>query len=415
MMRKNLTLILIFIGIFAGTIWVGAAKSAQPGSEQRLLLISFDGFRWDYFDKCATPNFDRIIANGVKAKSLIPVFPSLTFPNHFSIVTGLYPENHGIISNYMFDPELGAYFSLRDENALTNGIWWGGEPIWITAEKQGVRAATFFWVGSEAEIGGVRPSIVKKYDGHFSNKTRVDSVLAWLDYPEKKRPQLMTLYFSFIDHIGHAFGPDSEEIVAAVGEADSLIGLLYDGIQQQAQQKRPNLVVVSDHGMAEINESDVIVIDDYIDLAEVEYADWYVISTVLPKAGKTEKLYTQLKDAHPHLHVYKKNEVPARFHFRNHRRIHPLVLIADPGWSVMTQKKYERFRAGSRSVGGAHGYDNLEKDMHGIFLAVGPAIKKNVQIPAFQNIQIYNAMNHILGTKPAKNDGNLDSLRLIFK
>ena len=289
----------------------------------------------------------------------------------------------------------------------------GGRANLGDRREAGGASATFFWAGSEAEIGGIRPSIFKKYDPKVTNLARIDTVLAWLDYPAAKRPQFIAAYFSFIDHLGHTFGPDSPEIISAVSEMDSLIGRLQRGLDQR-KNSDVNLIIVSDHGMAPLSEKRIIFIDDFIDLNDIKYADWYVTSTVLPRSGKLEKIYGQLKNAHPHLQVFKKLEMPRRFHFQNHRRIHPLILLADTGWQVMTHENFNRLQKRNRLLKGTHGFDNADSLMHGIFLANGPAFKNGMILPPLQNIHIYEALNYILGTTPAKNDGSLDSLMQIF-
>ncbi|KAA3653567.1 MAG: alkaline phosphatase family protein [Calditrichaeota bacterium] len=387
-------------------------KTTQTNSNQTVLLVSIDGFRWDYFEKCPTPNFDKLARKGVKAERLIPVFPTLTFPNHYSIITGLYPENHGIVSNYMYDPVKQDSFSIKRTEMMTKSHWWDGEPLWITAGKHGLRSASFFWVGSETAISGVRPTIYKDYDSKIPGRTRIDTVLSWLDYPTSQRPQFITLYFSFIDHIGHTYGPESPEIVHAVSRMDSLIGYLVDGLGRI--DDNVNTIILSDHGMAETRSDRIIEVDDYIDLSDVVYADWYTTSIVLPKAGKTDKLYNQLHNAHPHLKVFKKEHLPGRFHFKKNNRIHPLVLIADTGWEVMTRKEAERRRQ-YKKIGGAHGYDNSDERMHGIFIAFGPAFRQGSRVSPFLNIHIYELVCKILGIVPAPNDGSLDSVKVVLK
>lgn len=274
--------------------------------------------------------------------------------------------------------------------------------------EAGLAGCFFFWAGSETAIDGLHPSMYKKYDDDIPDKTRIDSVLSWLAYPESKRPRFITLYFSFIDHLGHRYGPDSPEIVQGISRMDSLIGYLGDGLKRVPQEV--NLVVVSDHGMAETSTDRIIEIDDYIDLNDVSYADWYIVSTVLPKDGKRDVLYDKLYNAHPNLHVFKKEDIPARFHFQNNARIHPLVLIADTGWEVMTKARAQRRRQ-YKKFGGAHGYDNMDKRMHGIFLASGPAFQKDMQVSSFQNVHIYDLICSVLNITPAQNDGQLDSVK----
>ena len=230
----------LYFSMLFGLIIVFSHCSYQK--ESPLILISLDGFRYDYLEKANTPNLDYLVNNGVKAKGLIPVFPSKTFPNHFTTVTGLYTENHGIIANNMYDPEFDASFSMGNQEAVQDGRWWGGEPIWITAEKQGKTSATYFWPGSEAEYEGMRATYWKKYDDRVSNTDRVQQILSWLDLPENERPAFFTLYFSDTDYFGHRYGPDSPEVVKAITHLDSTMGLLLDGLETRNIKDKVNII-----------------------------------------------------------------------------------------------------------------------------------------------------------------------------
>ncbi|NUM66418.1 alkaline phosphatase family protein, partial [candidate division KSB1 bacterium] len=303
-------------------------------------------------------------------------FPSKTFPNHYTIVTGLYPEHHGIVSNTMYDPELNARFRIGDRAAVEDSRWWGGEPLWVTAQQQGRISATYFWVGSETEILGVRPAYWKRYEHDTPNSARVAQVLAWLDLPKPQRPTLITLYFSIIDDLGHEFGPDSPELSQAITAIDSVIGELVHGLAARDILKRVNLIVVSDHGMAATSAERVIYLDDYLDLQQVEVIDWTPVLALLPRPGQEEAVYQKLKGAHPHLLVYRKAEIPERFHFRRHRRM---------------------------------------PSMRATFIAHGPAFKTKLRAAPFQNIHVYDLVCEILRLRPAPNDGSLDSVRTMLK
>lgn len=374
-----------------------------------VILISIDGFRHDYLDKAVAPNLQRLAQNGVRALGMIPAFPSKTFPNHYTIVTGLYPEHHGIVSNTMYDPERNARFRISDRAAVEDSRWWGGEPLWVTAQQQGKISATYFWVGSEAEILGVRPAYWKRYEHNTPNSARVAQVLAWLDLPQPQRPRLITLYFSSIDDVGHEFGPDSPELIQAVGELDAVIGELVRGLEARDIFDRVNLIIVSDHGMAATSAERVIYLDDYLDLQQVDVIDWTPVLALLPRPGQEEAVYQKLKGAHPHLQVYRKAEIPERFHYGRHPRIMPIIGLADEGWTISTRSG----RRGPR--GGDHGYDNLLPSMRATFIAHGPAFKAKLRVAPFQNIHVYNLVCEILRLRPAPNDGSLDSVRTMLK
>jgi predicted AlkP superfamily pyrophosphatase or phosphodiesterase len=378
-----------------------------------VILIGLDGFRNDYMDKADTPSLHRLAAHGARAQGLIPVFPSKTFPNFYSIATGLYPENNGIVGNTMFDPELQANFRMSDRAAVEDGRWWGGEPIWVTAEKQGQRSGIFFWVGSEAEIAGTRPAHWKRYDGKVPNSDRVAQALAWLDLPAAERPRFIALYFSDADHYGHRHGPESPEVINAILELDGILGMLVQGLEARGVFDRVNIIVIADHGMSATTAEHVIHLRDYIDLSLVQVLDGSPAVALWPLQKNEEEIYRALANAHPHMHVYRKETVPGRFHYSRHRRIPPILCLAGDGWTIDTRAAPDTSRQYSEK--GAHGYDNLLTTMRATFIAHGPAFKKGVVVKPFQSIHVYNLMAHLLNLKPAPNDGSIDSVRVMLQ
>lgn len=341
---------------------------------------------------------------------MIPSFPSKTFPNHYTIVTGLYPQNHGIVENNVFDRGFNATFTMSNREEVQNGRWWLGEPIWITAVKQGQKAAPYFWPGSEAEITGVRPTYWKPYDGKVSNESRVDTVLSWLDLPPDERPAFLSLYFSDVDTAGHDFSPDSVETHNAVLKVDNDLGMLIDGLKARRIFEQVNLIIVSDHGMATQDPNNVVIVDELFDTNLTEKILWTdEIVSIFPKEGKEDAIYETLKAKLPHqAKIYRKSELPARLHYSNSPRIAPLLVLPDEGWRLMTRKRFDEMKADGRlkRSRGGHGYDNELASMRAIFIAHGPAFKKGIVIEPFENIQVYNVMCRILGLKPAHNDGN---------
>jgi predicted AlkP superfamily pyrophosphatase or phosphodiesterase len=402
-------LILLVAGCNHAAVVPPAGGVAAPGAPA-VVLVSLDGFRWDYLDRPVAPNLQRLARAGVRAERMVPSFPSLTFPNHYSIVTGLYPEHHGIVSNTIFDSTLGT-FRLSDTGAVRTAAWWGGEPLWVTAEKQGQHAGAFFWPGSEAPIGGTRATRVMAFDDRFPNAARVDSVLKWLTLPGADAMSLVTLYYSDVDHAGHSSGPVSKDVDAAIARVDSMIGRLRDGIAARGLSGRVNLIVVADHGMSAIAADRVIFLDDYISLNDVEIVEISSIGALIPKPGKLDSVFAKLKGRNPHLQVYRRAEVPARLHYSRNRRITPLVLIADDGWTITTRARF----AARKPSGGAHGYDNQLPSMGALFVAEGPAFRRGFTMRPFQNIHVYDLVCHILGLKPAANDGSLDSTRAMLR
>ena len=379
-----------------------------------VILISLDGFRWDYLSKTDTPNLDILVENGVISESLIPVFPSKTFPNHLSIVTGCYPENHGILSNNMYDQEWDAeYYIGENSDPVKDGRWYDAEPIWVTAEKQGKLTGTYFWPGSEAEINGTRPSYYGVYDGNISREDRVQKILEWIDLPKQSRPVFMTLYFSDVDSWGHNIGPDAIGMNSIIKEIDESIGLLVNGLNKREILDNINIIITSDHGMAGLSRDRVIFLDDYININDVRMVDWSPVAMILPEDDSIVSTYSALYDAHPQMSVFKKEDVPARLHFNNHRRIPPIICIAADGWSISDRDYFDENPYSF--TGGTHGYEPINKSMHGIFIASGPELKGGLTIDSFSSIHIYEVIAHILDIDTPENDASFDSISVMFK
>ncbi|WP_290609907.1 ectonucleotide pyrophosphatase/phosphodiesterase [Arsukibacterium sp. UBA3155] len=385
-------------------------KVLTQDSEPTIILISLDGYSQQYLGKYSAPNIDQLIAEGVVAESMQPAFPTKTFPNHYSIVTGLYPGNHGIIENNIYDADFDSIFRMNNAEEVTAARWWLGEPIWVTAELQGIKTGTYFYPGSEAEIKGVRPRYWQVYDGKISNTERVQSVLQWLALPPADRPRFITLYMSTIDDAGHQYGPDSAEVSAAVTEVDEAIGQLIAGLEQQNLYGKVNLILVSDHGMAEVPADQVIIVDRLFDTSKAMLTLWTPeIVSIFPNVGELEAIYQQLSTNLPDTaKVYRKQELPDRWHYQQSKRVAPLLIIPEPGWRLLQHKRYQREQNDPlrEAVTGSHGYDNIVPQMQAIFIGHGPAFAKSQTIPAFANVQLYNLMCSILGIDPAPNDGN---------
>ena len=404
--------------IFCTMMWTcdffqGDEENNQPESYP-LILISMDGFRWDYTERTDTPNFDFLIEKGVRAQSLMPVFPTSTFPNHLSIATGLYPENHGIVSNTMYDEVFDAWYTIGEgSESVPESRWYEGEPIWVTAEKQGKVTATYFWPGSEAEINGERPTYWYVYDPSTSNETIIDQLLAWLDLPEGERPGFMTAYFNDANYWGHNLGPDAVGMDTVIQGLDLDFGRLIAGLTARDLLDKVNIIVTADHGMVEIDRDRMIFLDDYIDLEDVTMAGWSPVAGIIPNEGLEDSIYNSLVNVHPQLSVYKKEETPEHLHYRNHRRITPIIGIADEGWSISTRDYYNN--QPEAYTGGTHGYDLDFLSMHGLFLAYGPAFKDGLIVPTFQNIHIYELIANVLSIAPAVTDGSLDSVSAMLE
>lgn len=405
----------IHLSLFLITL-IGLSACSQKQQHQPnpnpLLLISFDGFRYDYLSKVEAPHFDSLIAHGVKAEGLIPVFPTKTFPNHYAIVTGLYPENSGFVGNTMYDPKWDEWYRISDREAVEAGKWYGGEPIWNTLEKQGVTTGTMFWVGSEADIQDMHPTYWKTYNGDMPGKARIDTVIKWMTYPGDSAAVFATLYFELVDSQGHRYGTDSDELKQAVKKADRLIGYLKNQMQQADLWDETNVIIVSDHGMINLSADKTIMLPDIINMDNVERIIWGPMTMIQPKEGTVDDVYKALKSSENHYRVYRKEDLPERYHLKNHRRVMDIIMIADLGYTILSEDYKEQFL--ESLPGATHGYDNNQKAMQGIFIARGPAFKNGVKVDAFQNIHIYELMNYLMGTTPALNDGSLDSVKVML-
>lgn len=410
---KKFKVLLCSALIFSTGLGQPPQSRAITDLQPTVLLISVDGFRPHYLEVASAPVLRELAASGVRAKWMIPVFPTKTFPNHYSIVTGLYAENHGVVGNTMYDPEFDEVFTMRKRKEVSNGRWWGGEPVWITAEKQGQRSAPFFWPGSEAEISGVRPTYWRPFDGNLRYTDRVNQVLAWLDLPRHDRPTFVTLYFEGVDNAGHRYGPVFPAVDTAIADIDEALGTLFDGLKVREIFDKVNIMVVSDHGMSGVSSQRSVNLDDMIDLKGLRVIDYGAVVLLWPPAEKVETIYEKLRNFNTHISVYKKSEIPARFHYRNHRRIAPLVLITDDGWTITRSGGQSAWR--TRDHGGNHGFDNQLESMRATFIAHGPAFKSGVLVEPFENIHLYSLMTHVLGLRPARNDGNLAEVRSLFR
>ncbi|PLW97132.1 MAG: alkaline phosphatase family protein [Marinilabiliales bacterium] len=381
-----------------------ACKKKEANQEQPyLIVLSLDGFRWDYPQNAYTPTLDSLKAVGVIAESLKPSYPTKTFPNHYTMATGLYPDHHGLVDNYFHAPDLDKIYSMKDREAIEDGTFYGGEPIWVTAENQSVKSATFFWVGSEAEIKGVRPSFWYKYDWTIPFENRIDSVAKWLSLPESKRPHLIMWYYSEPDHTGHEAGPESEETKLLIEELDTYLNKFFTRMRRLPEFNQLNFIITSDHGMNATSNDRTINIEQIIDTNDIEFIDGITPNVnIKVKEGKLNEVFDELK-ATPNLQVWKHGELPERLHYGTHIRTHDISMVADPGWTFINSKYPD-------AIAGAHGFDNDLKDMHAIFYAAGPAFKSNHTHPTFENVNLYVLFAEILNLTPAETDGDIANI-----
>jgi predicted AlkP superfamily pyrophosphatase or phosphodiesterase len=402
-MNSRARAVLLFLCIAFARVF-----ATTPASEPPLILISLDGFRWDYTElyPSESSTLRALKKDGASARALIPVFPSNTFPNHYSIVTGLYPAKHGVVNNDFFDPAIGTIFRYNQPNAARDPRWWGGEPIWATAIKQGRKAATAFWVGSEAEVAGVRPTFWQHYDYSIPFEKRLDELVRWLTLPPAERPAMVAFYFEETNAAGHRHGPNSPQVAAAIKLLDERITTMLARLR--AEKIEPNLLIVSDHGMTSTSAERVVILEDHIARDTVQIDSDGTALGLRPLKGDVASLLHAFANV-PHVKAYRAEELPAHFHFHGNARIAPLWILPDEGWHVVARGTFDRLRARFAATGyvaGDHGYDPALTSMHGILIAHGPAFRRGAEVSAVENIHLYNLMCAVLKLKPAKNDGD---------
>ncbi len=403
-MKKALKTIFTLVFIFL--ICNSTAASEKP----YVILISFDGFRWDYIDRGLSPNLESVRNNGVSAISLRPAFPSKTFPNHQSIITGMYIENHGIIANTFRDPVNNTIYRMGDTNAVRDSRWYLGEAFWETAERNGITTASYFWPGSEMILDHRRPTYFHHYEHNRPYEKRVEGVVEWLKLPLNERPHFITLYFDDTDTQGHRHGTSSDEVNNAIKRLDGMIGLLFNKLDDIKMRDSVNIIIVSDHGMTDISKERTINIEKILEGMDCKFFDSGPFMTVDITKDNLEEVYQLLKKNENRYKVYKKKEMPDYFHYKNHPFIGELLLIADMGWAVITNRQSDYSSLGN------HGYDNNHIDMHGIFLAIGPDFKSGYRTGTLWNIDIYPLLCRIFNISPRSNiDGKSERIEFILK
>jgi len=402
--------------IFAGLILVVLAGCAHPPLTAQnpplVILVSIDGFRADYLDRGLTPNIAGLAAGGVRAQSMRPAFPSITFPNHITLVTGLYPDHHGIVNNQMEDPAMpGMVFTMG--NARDERWWDGAMPIWITAQRQGLHAATMFWPGSDIPIHDTLPDHYVPFDKTVPPDKRTDTVRGWLDLPPDQRPQFVTLYFDQVDGAGHAGGPESQGVNQALQLVDAAIGRLVDGLRQRGLFDRANLIILADHGMEGNAPDRVVYLDDLVDPKIMHIEATGVITGLRAEPGHEAAVEQALLKPHAHMQCWRKTDIPARLHYGTNPRVPALVCLAEPGWAIWTHDFIASLKGGF--VYGMHGYDPADPLMGALFVAEGPAFRQGTVHPTFDNVDVYPLLTHLLAIKPEPNDGRFAEVADMLK
>lgn len=389
MMKKILT-ILIILACFLIVKYLFFSNK----NDRYVVVLSMDGFRSDYPQKAHTPTLDSLGKVGIRS-TFRPSFPSVTFPNHYSMATGLHPDHHGLVNNFFYASDLDSVYVMGNPNTA----FFGGEPIWNTAEKQGIRTASFYWVGSEYPIQGRQPSIWKPFDKNVPFSDRADSVISWLQMPEDVRPHLIMWYMEEPDAIGHSATPDSSATYEVVEKLDKVLNHFFNEARKLDIFNQIDFIVLSDHGMATFTPDKYVNLNDYLPRDSFDYVFDGVPTLLYPKKSYVDSAYALLKQV-PHITVWKKNEIPAKYVYGTHPRIGDLVVMPDIG-------TYVQFREQSNPRQGAtHGYDNFTPEMEAIFYAAGPSFKKNTEVPTMANVNLYLLITRLLDIQPAPNDGD---------
>lgn len=402
MKKKLLLLLLLFSAIY---------NYAQ--NQPYVILISFDGFRWDYISRGITPNLEKLANEGVKALSLRPTFPSKTFPNHLSVITGMTPENHGIISNDFEDPFTKDYYRIGSAQAVENPKWYIGEMFWETANRNGIKTASYFWPGSELNIEARRPTYYEKYEHEKPYGERIEGIIEWLKLPYAQRPRFITLYFDATDTYGHDYGPNSYETNNSIKTLDSLVGVLNCKLETIGLIDSVNIIILSDHGMTEISKERIINIEEILNDCKVRFHGIGPVMMIEPEnISQTKNIYKILRDNRNNYKAYLKDELPSFYEYDKHPFIHPIIVIADIGWSLIHNNAKNSYVFKSL---GNHGYEKDHIDMHGFFVAKGPAFKKGFMTGTLWNIDIYPALCKIFGIIPRSNiDGDIKRIEFIL-
>ncbi len=389
-------------------------NAPQQLSKPYVILVSLDGFRYDYAKRYHAEHLLALAAEGASApEGMLPSYPSITFPNHYTIVTGLYPEHHGIVANSFYDPARKETYNYHDRKSVGDGTWYGGTPLWVLAEQQGMRSASFFWVGSEADIQGVRPTYYLKFDASFPNQKRVEQVLAWLHLPPEQRPHMITLYFSDTDTAGHQYGPDSPQVADAVHELDGEIGKLVDGIKQS--KLAVDLIVLADHGMAEVKGAPIHL--DQYGLNPADFAPIVGLGLYAKSDEDAQNAYQAMRGKSDKFAVYRRAEVPAYLHFESSPREGDPVVVPNGPYFITASAD---LNGREHPPVGAHGYDATRMpEMKAFFVAVGPDIGHGVALDPFENVNVYPLVAKILGLditklKTGPVDGKLSVLKGIL-
>lgn len=381
-------------------------QSGEP-TRPKLLLVSFDGFRWDYIDRVPTPNFHALMKEGVQVEQVENIYITKTFPNHHSLVTGLYAETHGIVANEMYDPSLNMTFSMETDSVYDSRWWDQAVPLWVTVQRAGGRSGAAMWPGSDVKIRGTYPDRYLPYNASVPFETRVQRVIEWFSAPQGEAVDFAVLYWEEPDESGHMLGPESPLMDGVIADIDAKLGFLREELRKAGLYDRMNLIVTSDHGMMQLSTEKIIELDEYVSRDSYTWVDKSPVVGIVPNEGKLEDVYNKLKDANPYMAVYKKEDIPAHYHYQHSVRIMPILLEAQEGWTIV-QNRTAPFMLGN------HGYNNSLRSMHPVFVARGPAFRQDFVQPSMQSVDLYPLMCHILSVRPAPNNGSLMRVKALL-
>lgn len=411
-------LFLLAISVF----FIVATPALSQAQEPTVILISLDGFKYDYVKRFKPENISKFIAEGTQAKSMISSFPSKTFPNHYTIATGMRPERHGIVDNTFYNPKKDQVYAIGNRELVTDGSWYGGTPLWVLAEQNGIKAASYFFVGSEAAIQGVRPSYYYDYDGRVNNLTRISKAFEWLQMPDSIRPRMITMYFSDMDDIGHRYGPSNEEQIGKrLKKLDAELGALFEGVE--SLDKNVTIILVSDHGMIDVTLENRFLLDQLVEGIDARIVNSGALAHIyLKNPSEKESVYKKLKAKKGNFKIVDPEELEYYKDLSAYGdRIGDLIILAEGGYYLANDQAYldvvaRRMQMDGSTARGEHGFDPHEKDMHAIFYAKGPQIKSGLTIESFDNIHVYPLICTILGLPiPSDIDGKAEVLQPILK
>lgn len=394
--------------LFAALALAGGSAQAREKAPHLTILVSIDGFRADYLDRGDTPTL-KALADGGARGTMRPSFPSLTFPNHYTLVTGKRPDHHGVVGNEMEDAIIGGPKFKMSGPTANDPRWWNqATPFWVSAVKQGRKAAAMFWPGSEVEIDGARPTHWTKYDEDLPYDARVDQIFSWMDSADGPPLAFTTLYFEAVDTEGHHYGPESAEVRAAAAQVDRSLSRLVEGLKARGRFENTDIVVVADHGMAPLPAANRVVLDELVDMAKVRVVTRGAVTSFTPLPGHAKAVEKALlRKPLPHMTCWKKGRIPNRFHYGRNKRVPPIICLSETGWYTTTLEARKKPGKWDNKDGGAHGFDPYDPNMRAVFVAHGPSFKPGVVLPVFDNVDVYPLLARVTGVKPEKGDGSL--------